>query len=153
MGSESKAMRLLAEWDWTLPDLPVDSWWFFTVVLVLLVVFIWVVARLTTHTTDDIDPAEIDRQMLSAVSELRSQGELTQEEFRSIKSRLVTRLAPSQTSSKPDEQPDDNDSPEEISTNTTVEKDDDESVVDDNKPQLEDSSPEETDKGVNGEPT
>lgn len=92
---------ILAEWDWTTPELPVDSWWFFMVVLVLLMVFIWAIARLTTRTTDDIDPAEIDRQMLSAVSELRSQGELSPEEFRSIKSRLVERLSPDSTSENP----------------------------------------------------
>ena len=88
---------ILAVWNWSAPKLPFDEWWFFGVALVLLVVFIWLVARLLMPTTDDVDPAEIDRQMLSAVNELRSQGELTQEEFRSIKSRLVTRL-----SAKPD---------------------------------------------------
>ena len=83
----------LAKWDWSSPELPVDSWWFFAVVLVVLIFFIWVVARLTATATDDMDPAEIDRQMLTAVSELRSRGEITKEEFRSIKSRLVTRLS------------------------------------------------------------
>ena len=84
---------ILAEWDWTSPKLPFDEWWFFGVVLVLLVIFIWAVARLLMPTTDDVDPAEVDRQMLTAVNELRTQGELTDEEFRSIKSRLVKRLA------------------------------------------------------------
>ncbi len=83
---------LLAEWTWEAPKLPVDSWWFLGVVLVLLVFFIWLIARLTTTVTEEIDPAEIDRQMLTAVSELHSQGELTVEEYRSIKGRLVTRL-------------------------------------------------------------
>jgi len=90
---------ILAEWDWTGPKLPFDEWWFFGVVLVVLVVFIWVIARLLMPTTDDVDPAEVDRQMLTAVNELRSQGELTQEEFRSIKSRLVKRLS-TETGSK-----------------------------------------------------
>lgn len=102
---------ILAEWDWTSPELPVDSWWFFAVVLVLLMVFIWAIARLTTRTTDDIDPAEIDRQMLSAVSELRSQGELSPEEFRSIKSRLVERLSPDSTSEDPISDSDEVDGP------------------------------------------
>ncbi len=88
---------ILAIWNWSAPKLPFDEWWFFGVALVLLMVSIWVVARLLMPTTEDVDPAEIDRQMLSAVNELRSQGELTHEEFRSIKSRLVTRL-----SAKPD---------------------------------------------------
>ena len=51
------------------------------------------IARLTTTVTDDIDPAETDRQMLTAVNELHSQGELSEEEYRSIKGRLVTRLS------------------------------------------------------------
>lgn len=86
-------MADLAKWDWSSPELPVDNWWFFAVVLIVLIFFIWMVARLTATATDDTDPAEIDRQMLTAVSELRSRGEITQEEFRSIKSRLVVRLA------------------------------------------------------------
>ncbi|MEQ9408377.1 MAG: hypothetical protein RIK87_11650 [Fuerstiella sp.] len=84
---------MLDDWDWTVPALPVDSWWFCAVVLALLMIFIWAIARLTTSATEDIDPAEIDREMLTAVNELRSRGELTQEEFRSIKSHLVRRLA------------------------------------------------------------
>jgi hypothetical protein len=84
---------LLAEWTWKAPELPFDSWWFLGVVLLLLVCLIWVIARLTTTVTDDIDPAEIDRQMLTAVNELHSQGELSEEEYRSIKGRLVTRLS------------------------------------------------------------
>lgn len=85
-------LLMFAGWDLPALELPVYSWWFFTIVLVLLVLFIWAVTRLTTATTEDIDPAEIDRQMLTAVSELRSRGELTNEEFRSIKGRLVERL-------------------------------------------------------------
>lgn len=86
-------MADLAKWDWSSPELPVDSWWFFAVVLVVLIFFIWLVARLTATATDDMDPAEIDRQMLTAVSQLRSRGEITQEEFRSIKGQLVVRLS------------------------------------------------------------
>lgn len=84
---------IFGEWNLEIPDLPVDSWLFCTVVLVVLVFFIWVVARLTSSATESIDPAEVDRQMLSAVTDLKSQGELTTEEYRSIKSRLVDRLS------------------------------------------------------------
>ncbi|MCA9086052.1 MAG: hypothetical protein KDA81_18470 [Planctomycetaceae bacterium] len=76
-----------------IPELPVHNWWFFGVVLFLLIIFIWVIARLTAAMTDHSDPAEIDRQMLSAVRDLHSQGELSSEEFRSIKSRLVQRMS------------------------------------------------------------
>ena len=86
-------MADLANWDWSAPELPIDSWWFFVAVLFVLIFFIWVVARLTAAATGDTDPAADDRQMLTAVSELRSRGELTKEEFRSIKGRLVVRLA------------------------------------------------------------
>lgn len=116
---------LFAEWDWTAPELPVDSWWFFAVVLVLLIFVIWGVARLTTSVTGDIDPAEIDRQMLTAVSELRSQGELTSEEYRSIKSRLVDRLsdqtssADSEDSSHNDQQPQQNEGEQHQATDTS----------------------------------
>ena len=84
---------VLAAWEWGIPALPVDNWWVFTIVLIVLVVAIWAIARLTTSVNGDIDPSEIDRQMLTAVSELHSQGELTPEEYRSIKSRLVNRLS------------------------------------------------------------
>jgi len=87
------SFQQLAQWDWSVPELPVDNWWFCAAVLIVLVVSIWAIARLTASATEDIDPAETDRQMLTAVSELRSQGELTTEEFRSIKSRLVNRLS------------------------------------------------------------
>lgn len=76
-----------------MPALPVDNWWFLGFVLFVLIVCIWLVARLVPTTTDDIDTAEIHRQMLSTVRELHSQGELTPEEYRSIKGHLVERLA------------------------------------------------------------
>lgn len=87
------ALIILADWLWKMPELPVDSWWFLAIVLVFLVFTIWLVARLTPTLTDDIDPAETHRQMLTAVRELHSQGELTPEEYRSIKSQLIERLA------------------------------------------------------------
>ncbi len=79
---------------WTLPELPIpsDSWSVFTVVLVALIVFIWRIARLVSQVTEDSDPAETDRQMLTAISDLRRKGDLSPEEFRSIKSQLVERL-------------------------------------------------------------
>ena len=106
---------LLAEWTWKAPELPFDNWWFLGVVLLLLVCSIWVIAQLTTKVTDDIDPAEIDRQMLTAVNELHSQGELSEEEYRSIKGRLVTRL-----SNKPP--PSDSEGPEGSSQEAQVEQ-------------------------------
>jgi len=87
------ALTFFADWSFKAPELPVDNWWFVGTVLVVLIILIWVVVRLATSATEGIDPAEIDRQMLTAVSELRSQGELTPDEYRSIKGRLVGRLS------------------------------------------------------------
>ena len=89
----SEMVHILAEWDFSGPELPIDNWWFCAIVLVVLMFVIWLVARLVTTATEEIDPAEVDRQMLSAVTELKTRGELSTEEFRSIKSRLVDRLS------------------------------------------------------------
>ena len=62
-----------------------------------MIVLIWLIVRLIARVNEDTDPAEADREMLLTLSDLRREGDLTQEEFRSIKSRLVTRL-----SAKPD---------------------------------------------------
>lgn len=75
-----------------IPELPIDSWWFFGAVLTTLVVAIALVIRFVSSTTDDIDPVEIDRQMLSSVRELTRTGEITDDEYRSIKGQLVERL-------------------------------------------------------------
>jgi len=87
--------------DWGLVPIPVgtDSWVTFTAVLVVLIVFRWVVARLVTQVTEDSDPAETDRQMLTAINDLHRKGDLSQEEFRSIKGQLVDRLQEDPTSS------------------------------------------------------
>ena len=97
------ATGILCEWPWVPPALPVDSWWFFAVVLVVLVIFIAVIARLTTQVTGDMDPAECDREMLNVVRELHSRGELSPDEFRSIKSRLIDRLTELQPATDSDD--------------------------------------------------
>lgn len=94
---------IFCEWSWMPPALPVDSWWFFAIVLVVLVFFIAVIARLTTQVTGDADPAECDREMLNVVRELHSRGELSADEFRSIKSRLIGRLAERQPETDSDD--------------------------------------------------
>lgn len=96
-------MFLLAEWSWAAPELPVDNWWFFIAVLVVLIVFIALIARLAAAAGEEIDPAEIDRQMLTAVNDLHTEGELTPEEYRSIKSRLVDRLSEQNQTSDSDD--------------------------------------------------
>lgn len=76
-----------------IPELPIDSWWFFAAVMTGLIIAIALVIRFVSAGTDDIDPVEIDRQMLSSVRELTRTGEITEDEYRSIKGRLVERLS------------------------------------------------------------
>ena len=75
-----------------IPELPIDSWWTYAVALIGLVIAITLAIRFVSSTTDDIDPVEIDRQMLSSVQELTRTGEITDDEYRSIKGQLVERL-------------------------------------------------------------
>lgn len=86
---------------WGLRGIPIgtDSWSIFVIVLIALIIFIWLIARLVTRATEDSDPAEVDRQMLTAINDLRRKGDLPQEEFRSIKGQLIDRLKEGQTSS------------------------------------------------------
>lgn len=72
-----------------LPDL---SWWHFLIALLCLVVLVWSIVRLVSRVNEDVDPAESDQEMLSAISELRREGDLTEDEYRSIKSQLMGRM-------------------------------------------------------------
>ncbi|MFN9969280.1 MAG: hypothetical protein ACK58T_05215, partial [Phycisphaerae bacterium] len=63
------------------------------IALACLVMLIWLIFHLTASVTDDTDPAESDRQMLLTVHELHREGDLTAEEFRSLKGQLVQRIS------------------------------------------------------------
>ncbi|MCA9035992.1 MAG: hypothetical protein KDA91_12730 [Planctomycetaceae bacterium] len=67
---------------------PLRSWIHFAIALLGLVVLIWAIVRLVARVNEDTDPAEAEHDMLLVLAELRREGDLTQEEFRSIKSRL-----------------------------------------------------------------
>ena len=49
-----------------------------------MIIGIALIARLVTRATEDSDPAEIDRQILTANADLNRKGDLPQEEFRSV---------------------------------------------------------------------
>ncbi len=79
--------------DWAkLLQLPNVTWFQFMVAAACLVVLIWAVLRLVARVNEDVDPAEADREMLLALNDLRRQGDLTDDEFRSIKGQIVGRL-------------------------------------------------------------
>jgi hypothetical protein len=50
-----------------------------------MIIGIALIARLVTRATEDSGPADTDRQMLTAINDLNRKGDLSQEEFRSIK--------------------------------------------------------------------
>lgn len=72
---------------WGIVPIPIgtDSWLVFSVVLIVMIIVITLITRLVTRATEDSDPAETDRQMLTAINDLNRKGDLSQEEFRSIK--------------------------------------------------------------------
>lgn len=60
----------------------------FALVGALIWAIVWLKARYWGHE----DPAAADHQMLTQLGELRRNGDLSEEEYRSIKGRLVERL-------------------------------------------------------------
>ncbi len=61
--------------------------------LVLLVgIGLWIVTRLRSRLADDEGSATGDHRLLSQIADLKQQGDLTEEEYRSIKGRLVERI-------------------------------------------------------------
>ncbi len=73
-------------------QLPDFTWPHFLIAAACLVVVIWSIVRLISRVHEDVDPAETDQDMLSAISELRAEGDLTEDEYRSIKSQLMGRM-------------------------------------------------------------
>lgn len=72
------------------------NWWPQAIGVLCLVVLIWLVVRLVARANEDADPAEVDREMLMTMVELHREGDLTQDEYRSIKGQLVRRMQPPQ---------------------------------------------------------
>ena len=62
------------------------------VLIALIAVLIWAVVGVRSRYRDDDDPAAIDRSMLLGLGDLHRGGDLSDEEYRSIKGRLVKRI-------------------------------------------------------------
>lgn len=60
--------------------------------LAALVVLIWGIVRVRSLYRDDDDPAAVDQSMLLGLGDLHRQGDLTESEYRSIKSQLIQRM-------------------------------------------------------------
>lgn len=60
--------------------------------LAALVVLIWGIVRVRSLFRDDDDPAAVDHSMLLGLGDLHRQGDLSESEYRSIKSQLIQRM-------------------------------------------------------------
>lgn len=60
--------------------------------IVLIAVAVWLIFRIRARFLDGEDPAATDHLLLSQISELKREGGLSEEEYRSIKGRLVNRI-------------------------------------------------------------
>ncbi len=74
-------------------QLPEFNWWQFLFTAACLVVLIWSIVRFVSRAHEDVDPAETDQDMLNTISELRREGDLSEDEYRSIKSQLMGRMS------------------------------------------------------------
>ena len=63
-----------------------------SVLIVLIAVAAWSIFRIRAWYRDGEDPAASDNEMLSQLRDLHQQGDLSDEEYRSIKGRLVQRM-------------------------------------------------------------
>ena len=77
---------------WKLLQLPDISWVPLLIAAACVVVVVWAIVRLVSRVNEDVDPAEADREMLQALNDLRREGDLTEDEFRSIKGQITGRL-------------------------------------------------------------
>ena len=70
-------------------DLVQSSLWWWVGLLFAIVVLVWVALRLRQWFREDSDPADDSRQMLSDIQEMYHEGDLSEQEYRSIKGRLI----------------------------------------------------------------
>ena len=65
--------------------------WLFGLVFALALLF-WLIFQIRAWFSGDDDPADGDHELLASIRELQREGDLTDDEYRSIKSRLIDRL-------------------------------------------------------------
>ena len=75
--------------DTRLVELLQDSSWGWVGLLFAFALLGWVVLRLRHWFREDSDPADDSRRMLSEIREMYHEGDLTEQEYRSIKGRLM----------------------------------------------------------------
>ena len=96
-------MVYLYQYDWSVIPAsagPLANGLVLTIVVSVLALA-WLLYRLRTRFRGREDPAEHDRRLMMQMGELHRQGGLSDEEFRSIKSRLIETVDDSTRSSGP----------------------------------------------------
>lgn len=69
-----------------------SAWAPLLIAAIILILLIWAILHFLSKMNEDVDPADADRQMLQALRDLRREGDLSEDEFRSIRGKLATRL-------------------------------------------------------------
>ena len=87
---------------WKLLEGSPREWAWFLGGLVCLTVALWAFTRFIAWMRDDEDTAAAEQMMLTEISELHRGGDLSEEEYRSIKVRLLERLEESDNFAGPD---------------------------------------------------
>ena len=77
---------------WNLLDGSPIEWARFAAGLIAVVILSWAIFKLVAHVRGIEDPAAAEQLMLTQIGDLHREGDLSQEEYRSIKSRLVDRI-------------------------------------------------------------
>lgn len=88
---------------WRLLEASPGEWAMFVLALLALIAVCWAIIRVTTWFRDGAGPAESEQVLLTHFRELHRQGDLSDEEYRSIKGRLVARFDDSQAPSESSE--------------------------------------------------
>lgn len=68
------------------------EWLSFIATILIIAAIVWSIFRIRAWYRDDVDADESDHQLLMQMLELRREGDLSEEEFRSIKQRLAVRI-------------------------------------------------------------
>jgi hypothetical protein len=77
---------------WKLLDASPKEWGWFFGGLVGLTVVLWAFSKFISWMRDDEDATATEQLMLTEIGDLHRGGDLTEEEYRSIKGRLLERL-------------------------------------------------------------
>lgn len=92
--TEAINVRRIGEesWLWRLMEGSVSDWLGFGAGFAALLVLIWLSFLIRSWLRDDAGPEADSHQMLTQLGDLLREGDLSEEEYRSIKSRLIERL-------------------------------------------------------------